>query len=110
MNKEAFIHGFMDEMEKEGIPFLAPLAAMAGRALVGQGAKALAGKVLTRAGPKLLQAGGRTAGKAMSVGSKGGVGKGLSVASNLGGMADILRARNQKQPADAGNTITTPGH
>lgn len=108
MNKEAFVHGFMAEMEKEGIAFLAPLAAMAGKALAGGGIRALAGRVATRLGPKLLRAGKNVAGKAMSVGTKGGVGKAVNVASNLGGMADIIRARNPKQPANAGNTITTP--
>lgn len=111
MNNAAFIRGFVDEMSKEGIAFLAPLAAMAGRALLGGGARALAGKVMTRVGPKVLQAGKSVAGKTMSVGSKGGLpGKATSAASNLGGMADIIRARNPKQPANAGNTITTPGH
>lgn len=108
MNNEAFIHGFTDEMEKKGIAFLAPLAAMAGRALATGGVRALAGRVATKLGPKLLSAGKNVAGKAMSVGTKGGVGKAVNVASNLGGMSDIIRARNPKQPANAGNTITSP--
>jgi len=117
MDNTAFLRGFADEMEKNGIAFLAPLAAMAGRALASRAAVSLIGNVAKRVGPKLLSAGGRAAGKAMSVGSKGGVpglvgkaSRGLNIASNLGGFADIMRARQQKQPANAGNTITTPGH
>jgi hypothetical protein len=100
MNNEAFIHGFMDEMEKAGV---APLLGLAARALPA------IGKVVSRVGPKLLSAGKSIGGRAMSLGSKGGnIGKAVNVASNLGGMAEIIRARNPKQPANAGNTITTP--
>lgn len=108
MNNKAFIHGFTDEMEKNGIAFLAPLAAMAGRAIASQGVKALAGRAVKSLAPKILSAGKNVAGKAMSVGTKGGLGKSVNVASNLGGMANIIRARNPKQPANAGNTITSP--
>ena len=109
MNKEAFIHGFMDEMEKKGLAFLAPLAAMAGKALASKALLGTAARAATRLAPKLLSAGKNVAGKAMSVGTKGGLpGKAVNVASNLGGMADIIRARNPKQPANAGTTITSP--
>jgi hypothetical protein len=110
MNKEAFVYGFMDEMEKNGVAFLAPLAAMAGKALAGKALLGAGARALTtRLAPKIVGAGKNIAGKAMSLGTKGGVpGKAMSVASNLGGMADIIRARNPKQPANAGNTITTP--
>jgi hypothetical protein len=117
MDKTAFLRGFADEMEKNGIAILAPLAAMAGRAIASQGIRSLVGRVATNLGPKILSAGRQVAGKAMSQGTKGGVPglggkltKGLNIASNLGGFADIMRARQQKQPANAGNTITTPGH
>jgi len=141
MKHTAFIYGFRDEaykiaesrimdhlektgsaptdedLEKMGIAFLAPLAAMAGRALATQGVRSLVGRVATNLGPKVLKAAKGTVGKAMSTGTKGGapglagkLSQGLNIASNLGGFADIIRAKQQKQPANAGNTITTPGH
>jgi len=108
MNKQAFIYGFADEMEKNGIAFLAPLAAMAGRALAG---KAL-GAVATRLAPKLLGSAAGRLGTVMSKGTQGGVlknvlTKGLDLARGASQTADIIRARKQNQPANAGNTIST---
>jgi len=106
MNNRAFIRGFTLEMEKDGVAFL---AASAGKALASPAMRSILGKVMMKAGPTVVQAGKSLGGKAMSVETKGGVlGKAVNVASNLGGMADIIRARNPKQPANAGNTITTP--
>ena len=106
MNNEAFIRGFMDEMEKDGVA-LDSVLALAPKLL--QGGKSLIGGLMKRVGPKLLQSGGGLGREAMSQGSKGGnIAKPVNIASNLSGMADIIRARNPKQPANAGNTITRP--
>lgn len=113
MNKAAFIYGFSDELEKLGVAFLAPLAATAGRALAAEGVSSLIGNVAKNVGPKIIKPSKGSTGSIMSKGSKGGRVPNLSnkmpsIPGSLGGIAEIMRARRQDQPANAGNTITTP--
>jgi hypothetical protein len=113
MRNAAFIFGFTSELEKSGVAFLAPLAAMAGKALLTEAATSIVGKVKKNVGQALEGPKGGRQGAPMSQGTKGGqvptlTNKSTTPRSNLGGFADIIRARMQKQPSNAGNSITTP--
>lgn len=110
MNKEAFIRGFVDEMGKEALlPAVGMLAARLAPALLrfarpaAAAIKPIASKALTAAKPMAAKAWQFAKRDPMTAGM---MAQGITgSAANLG---SIMKARMPQQPAEAGNTITTP--